>query len=92
MSKITLINPRELLRHGSKNMFAAAANGDTVIVRAGSIVREGRHLVRSEHGNSTSAYGQEVASKVYKLVELNDIEVAQLQRDLDIQEGYSPQN
>lgn len=92
MPKITLINPRELLRHGSKNMFSAAANGDTVIVRAGSIVREGRHLVRSEHGNSTSAYGSDIASKVYKLVELTDEEIKNLQRELDIQEGYTAKN
>lgn len=91
MSKISVFNPRNMLRHGASQIFPAAAAGDVTILRAGSIIRGGRTMIRGEHGNSTSAYGGDTASRVYKLVELTSEEIDQLQAELDEQTGWIDQ-
>lgn len=88
MSKISVFNPRNMLRHGASQIFPAAAAGDTVLLRAGALVVGGRAVIRGEHGNSTTAYGSDTASKVYKLVELSESEIEQLQQQLDEQSGW----
>lgn len=82
---IHVFNPRSLLRQGSSAMLRAAAAGETVIIRAGSLVKDGRPVIKSEHGNSTAAYGAEAAGKVFKLVEVTETDIEILQQVLDSQ-------
>ncbi|WKV24412.1 hypothetical protein [Enterobacter phage ST22] len=85
--EIKIFNPRSLLRKGSGEMLAAAAEGHHVFVRSGALVKGGRPVMSCEHGNSVAAYGAEVAGKVFKLVEVPPEELADWQRQLDAQTG-----
>lgn len=82
---IKIFNPRTLLREGSKELLLSAAAGDDVFIRAGSLAKKGRPMIKAEHENSIAAYGAEAAGKVFKLVEVPEAELEAWQTKLDAQ-------
>lgn len=83
---IRVFNPKALIKRGSSDLMQAAANPENeVYFRAGRMRHpDGRTLIRSDTKHGTAAYG-DAALKVYRLVEVPEDELPEIQRRLDNQ-------